>query len=88
MQPSISDASKISGLMPMIAAMSMIVVFPNHMRKFIRPTSVLVPNTDPRKSIRSLIHPRFIRIELIGPLVENIVKNSIAKADAIIRFGR
>ena len=64
----------------MIAAISMIVVLPNHIRKFIRPTSDLVPNTEPRKSIGSLIHPKDVRIELIGPFVENI--------DAMIRFGR
>jgi hypothetical protein len=34
----------------MIAAMSMIVVFPNHIRKFISPTRDLVPHTEPRKS--------------------------------------
>ena len=86
--PSRSAASKISGLIPIIAAISIMVVFPNHIKKFINPITERVPNTVPRKSIRSLINPRFIKIELIGPLVENKVKNNIAKADAMIRFGR
>ena len=64
------------------------VVFPNHIRKFINPTRDLVPNTVPIKSMGLLNNPIFIRIELIGPLVENMVKNNMAKADAIIRLGR
>ena len=47
-----------------------------------------VPKTDPIKSIGLLIHPRDIRMELTGPLVENSVKNKSANADAMIRFGR
>ena len=40
------------------------------------------------KSYRSVIMPRFNRISLIGPVVENRVKNNIANADAMIRFGK
>jgi len=72
----------------MIAAINIIVVFPNHIRKFINPINDLVPNTVPRKSIGFFRIPIDIRIELIGPFVENIVKNNNANADAIIRFGR
>ena len=66
----------------------MIVVLPNHIRKFINPTSDLVPHTVPIKSIGLEVNPIDIKIELIGPFVENIVKNSIANADAMIRFGK
>ncbi len=88
LQPSISDASKISGLIPMIAAISIMVVFPNHIRKFIIPTKDLTPNAVRIKSMASPITPSDIKIELTGPLVENKVKNSMANADAMIRLGR
>ena len=71
-----------------MAAISMIVVLPNHIKKFITPINERVPKAVPIKSIGSLIHPRVSKIELIGPLVEKSVKKSIANADAIIRFGR
>jgi hypothetical protein len=32
--------------------------------------------------------PRDSKMELTGPFAENMVKNNMAKADAIIRFGR
>ena len=67
---------------------NIIVVFPNHIIKFINPISPLVPRTEPRKSIGAFRTPRDSRIELTGPLVENIVKNNKANADAMIRFGR
>ena len=88
LQPSISDASKISGLIPMIAAINMIVELPNHIRKFITPTRALVPNAVRMKSIGSFVRPIDNKMELIGPFVENMVKNSIANADAMIKFGR
>jgi hypothetical protein len=88
LHPSISAASKTSTLMPIMAAISIIVVFPNHIRKFMNPINDRVPNVDPIKSIFSWITPKDIKIELIGPFVENMVKNSMANADAIIRFGR
>ena len=72
----------------MIAAISMMVVLPNHIRKFINPIRDLVPNTEPIKSIGLFVIPIDIRIELIGPFVENSVKNNSANADAMIRFGR
>ena len=50
-QPSIDAASKISGLIPIIAAISMIVVLPNHIRKFISATRSLVPVGVHMKSI-------------------------------------
>ena len=62
----------------------MIVVFPNHIIKFINPISPLVPRTEPRKSIGAFRTPRDSRIELTGPLVENIVKNNKANADAML----
>ena len=34
------------------------------------------------------IQPKLISIEFIGPESENNVKNNIANADAIIRFGK
>ena len=77
LQPSISEASKISLLIAIMAAINIIVVLPNHIKKFISPTRLLVPNTEPRKSIGSLIKPIDSKIELIGPLVENNAKNNI-----------
>ncbi len=72
----------------MIAAINMIVVLPNHIKKFITPTNERVPKVEPMKSIGSLIQPSDSRIELIGPFVEKSVKNNMAKADAMIRFGK
>ena len=72
----------------MIAAINIMVLLPNHIRKFMNPTSDLVPRAEPRKSIGFFIHPSDIKIELTGPFVENIVKNNIANADAMMRFGR
>ena len=74
--------------MPMMAAISMMVVLPNHIRKFIRPTRDRVPNAVPMKSMGSLVMPSDIRIELMGPLLENRAKNSMANAEAMIRLGR
>ena len=88
LQPSRSDASNTSMLIPITAAISIIVVLPNHIKKFINPIRDLVPNTEPIKSIGALIQPRDIRMEFTGPFVENMVKNKRANADAIIRFGR
>ena len=87
-QPSSSAASKISGLMPMMAAISMMVVLPNHIRKFINPMRDRVPKVVPIKSMGVSVRPMDIRIELMGPLVENNAKNSMAKAEAMIRLGR
>ena len=64
----------------MTAAMSIIVVLPNHIRKFMKPMSDLVPNTLPIKSIGLLITPIDCRIEFTGPLFENSVKNKSANA--------
>ena len=75
-------------LIPITAAINMIVVLPNHIKKFINPIKDLVPKTEPKKSIGAFTQPKDIKIELIGPFVENMVKNKSANADAIIRFGR
>ena len=88
LHPSRSDASKTSILIPITAAISMMVVFPNHIRKFMKPTNDLVPRTEPRKSIGSFIQPSEHKMEFTGPFVENMVKNRSANADAMIRFGR
>ena len=77
-----------SGLMLIMPAISIMVVLPNHMRKFIKPISERVPNAVPIKSIGSETIPTDSKIELMGPLVENSAKKSMANADAIIRFGR
>ena len=87
-QPSISAASKVSGLMPIMAAISMMAVLPNHIRKFMKPMMDRVPKVVPRKSTGFFKMPRFIRMEFTGPLVEKMVKNSMAKAEAMIRLGR
>ena len=73
--------------MPMTAAISRIVVLPNHIRKFISATSPRAPATDDRKRNGSFRMPILISAWLTGPLAENSAKNNIAKADAMIRFG-
>ena len=74
--------------MPMMAAISMMVVLPNHIKKFINPISERVPKAVPIKSMGVLVSPIDMRMELMGPLVENSAKNSMANAEAIIRLGR
>lgn len=85
--PSISAASKRFGLIPITAAIRRIVVFPNHIRKFINATSPLVPITEDRNRIGSPMIPADTMNEFTGPLSENNAKNNIANALAIIRFG-
>ena len=63
-------------------------MLPNHIRKFINPTNERVPVTEPMKSMGSLMMFMFISMLLIGPELENMVKNSMANAEAMIRFGR
>ena len=71
----------------MIAAISMMVVLPNHIRKFIRPISPRLPHTVFKKLMGSLIQPMLCSTAFTGPLSENSAKNSIAKAEAMIRLG-
>ena len=85
--PSSSAASKSDGLIPITAAISRIVVFPNHIRKFISPTSPRVPHTDDMNLNGCDRIPIDTRVLLTGPLSENSAKNSIANAEAMIRFG-
>ena len=68
--------------------MSIIVVLPNHIRKFMKPMSDLVPNTLPIKSIGLLITPIDCRIEFTGPLFENSVNIKSEIENAIIKFDR
>ena len=86
--PSTSAASKSDVSIPIIPAISKMVVFPNHIRKFIKATSDLALHVLDRNLNGSLVIPAYIKIELTGPLLENKVKNSIANADAIIRLGK
>ena len=76
-----------AGLMPMTAAISRMVVLPNHIRKFISATSPRVPATEDRKRKGSFKKPALTRKPLTGPLSENRAKNNMAKAEAMIRFG-
>ena len=85
--PSILAASKRLSSMPIIPAIKRIVVLPYHIRKFIVATRVRVQPVYVRKRILSFVQPSEMKIALTGPLSENSVKKSIAKADAIIRFG-
>ena len=57
--------------MPMMPAMSRIVVLPNHMRKFIRQMSPRTVKRMLKKSIGASIQPSCVRIWLIGPTLEN-----------------
>lgn len=54
--PSISAASKRLTSMPMMPDISRMVVLPNHIRKFISPTSPRVPATEERKRNGSWRH--------------------------------
>ena len=86
--PSTSAASYRESEIPIMPAIRRIVVFPNHIRQFMKATRPLTEPTCAMKSYGSLNRPMFTRIELIGPVFANMVKNSIAKAEAMIRFGR
>ena len=86
-QPSSSAASYRVGSTPIIAAISMMVVLPNHIRKFIRPTRPRLPHTVFKKLMGVLIQPMLSSTAFTGPLSENRAKNSIAKAEAMIRLG-
>ena len=86
-QPSISAASNRLRSMPMTAAISRMVVLPNHIRKFISETRPRVPTTVERKRNGSLMMPAEISAALTGPLSEKRAKKSMANAEAIIRFG-
>ena len=70
-----------------MAAISMMVVLPNHIRKFIRPTRPRLPHTVFKKLMGVLIQPMLSSTAFTGPLSENRAKNSIAKAEAMIRLG-
>ena len=59
--------------MPMMPAMSRIVVLPNHMRKFIRQMSPRTVKRMLKKSIGASIQPSCVRIWLIGPTLENSI---------------
>ena len=59
--------------MPMMPAMSRIVVLPNHMRKFIRQMSPRTVKRMLKKSIGISIQPSWVRIWLIGPTFENSI---------------
>ena len=71
----------------MMAAISMMVVLPNHIRKFIRPIRPRLPQTVFRKLNGCLRMPMPISAALTGPLSEKRAKNSMANADAMIRLG-
>ena len=64
------------------------VVLPNHIRQFISAINPLALPALERNLYGVSMNPICINIELIGPLSENNVKNNIANADAIIRFGK
>ena len=86
-QPSSSAASYRVGSTPIIAAISMMVVLPNHIRKFIRPIRPRLPQTLFRKLKGSLRMPMPTSAAFTGPLSENRAKNSMANAEAMMRLG-
>ena len=67
----------------------MMVVLPNHIRKFIKPTRPRAVHTLESQRTGSATMPSFSKMELMGPVseFENSVKNSMANADAMIRLG-
>ena len=85
--PSISAASNMFWSMPWMPAISRIVVLPNHIRKFIREMSTRTGIFRDRKSMALSAQPAESTTWLTGPTGENSVKNSMEKAEAMIRFG-
>ena len=69
-------------------AIRRIVVFPNHMTKFMKATSVLTAVTFDMNLNGSLMTPSCTSTEFTGPVSANNVKNSMDMALAMIRFGR
>ena len=63
--PSILAASKRQGSTPMMAAIRIIVVLPNHIRKFIRAINPLAPATSARNLYVG--NPILLSMLLIGP---------------------
>ena len=74
--------------MPIMTAIRRIVVLPNHIRKFSSATSVRALHLWLKKEYACFRIPAWTSMALIGPPSANKVKNNIAKADAMIRFGR
>ena len=64
------------------------VVLPNHIKKFMKATKILVAQILEKKRNGSFNIPHDINNLLIGPLSENNAKNNIEKADAMIKFGK
>ena len=73
--------------MPMMPAISKMVVLPNHIRKFIRATRPRTVYCLSKKGMGWSAMPSCIISWLMGPTLENRVKNSIEKAEAMIRLG-
>ena len=85
--PSTSAASKRDVSIPIIPAIRRMVVLPNHIRQFIKAIRPLALPVCDKNLYGSEIIPIDMRILLIGPPSEKRVKNSIANAEAMIRFG-
>ena len=85
--PSILAASNKEVSMPIMPDIRRIVVLPNHIMKFMMQMSARVQSTLAKKRMGSRVIPTFIKMLFIGPPSENKVKNSIANAAAMIRFG-
>ena len=84
--PSTFAASNREVSIPIIPAISMIVVLPNHIRKFIRPTTPRTPQVISRNFTVS--PPRLSIIPLTTPALPNNWKNNMENAAAIMTFGR
>ena len=69
----------------MMAAIRMMVVLPNHIMKFISAMRKRLPKGRARNSYAG--KPRDSMNLLTGPPLENSTKNSIEKAEAMIRLG-
>ena len=73
--------------MPMMPAISRIVVLPNHIRKFIEQISVRTVTRLAKKSMGISLQPQAWISWFTGPTLEKSVKKSMEKAEAMIRFG-
>ena len=86
--PTIFDYTWNTLIMWIMGFVPQIVVLPNHIKKFINATIVLTDNVLYKNLKGSSKIPNCINIELIGPPSENNVKNNIAIAEAMIKFGK
>ena len=73
--------------MPMIPAINKMVVFPNHIKKFIDAIKPLVDHALSTNENVSGTNPDSNSILVTGPLLANNLKNNNENADAMTKLG-